>query len=292
MICDYGCGQEAKHQFKNGKWCCGESYVSCPEVRQKNRVSSIGKYHSEKTINKMRESKRGSKNSTKRLDVREKISKNMQGKVQSEETKEKRSRSLKLKDHNAITESSEKRKLTNLQRYRVEFPYQLQEFRKKGEETCLRNYNVTHPSKSEQVKEKKKETSLKNNGVDHPTKSEDARQRTRQRVTGNGNPNWNLNREEVFAPYTEQFHCLDYREQIKKEQCYKDPVTDQILSKSAHLHHIDYNKQNDKRENLIWLNLSTHMKTNGSKKNREKWQTTLQETNNKIIDSCKDLSGR
>jgi len=21
-LCDYGCGQEAKYQFKNGKWCC------------------------------------------------------------------------------------------------------------------------------------------------------------------------------------------------------------------------------------------------------------------------------
>ena len=25
-ICDYGCGQEAIIQFKNGKWCCCEKY--------------------------------------------------------------------------------------------------------------------------------------------------------------------------------------------------------------------------------------------------------------------------
>jgi len=24
MICDYGCSEEAIHQFKNGKWCCCE----------------------------------------------------------------------------------------------------------------------------------------------------------------------------------------------------------------------------------------------------------------------------
>jgi hypothetical protein len=35
MICDYGCGQEAKYPFKNGKWCCSESYKSCPGIRKK-----------------------------------------------------------------------------------------------------------------------------------------------------------------------------------------------------------------------------------------------------------------
>ena len=29
-LCEYGCGQEARYQFKNGKWCCGESCNSCP----------------------------------------------------------------------------------------------------------------------------------------------------------------------------------------------------------------------------------------------------------------------
>jgi len=24
-LCDYGCGKKAKHQLKNGKWCCGLS---------------------------------------------------------------------------------------------------------------------------------------------------------------------------------------------------------------------------------------------------------------------------
>ncbi len=29
MLCDYGCGQEAKHQFGNGKWCCSGNYRYC-----------------------------------------------------------------------------------------------------------------------------------------------------------------------------------------------------------------------------------------------------------------------
>jgi len=35
QLCDYGCGQEAKYQFKNGKWCCCESNNSCPEIKMK-----------------------------------------------------------------------------------------------------------------------------------------------------------------------------------------------------------------------------------------------------------------
>jgi len=34
MLCNYGCGREAKYPLKNGKWCCTRSYNSCPEVRK------------------------------------------------------------------------------------------------------------------------------------------------------------------------------------------------------------------------------------------------------------------
>jgi len=36
-ICDYGCGKEAKFQFKNGKWCCSENIHSCQTT--KNLIS-------------------------------------------------------------------------------------------------------------------------------------------------------------------------------------------------------------------------------------------------------------
>jgi len=35
-ICDFGCGQEANYQLKNGKWCCSKSWNSCPSMRKKN----------------------------------------------------------------------------------------------------------------------------------------------------------------------------------------------------------------------------------------------------------------
>lgn len=35
-LCEYGCGKEAKHQMKNGRWCCEDFYTKCPENRRKN----------------------------------------------------------------------------------------------------------------------------------------------------------------------------------------------------------------------------------------------------------------
>ena len=52
MICQYGCGKEAKYQFKNGNWCCSSHWLKCEG--QKNKVSGknnpfYGKKHKEET---------------------------------------------------------------------------------------------------------------------------------------------------------------------------------------------------------------------------------------------------
>lgn len=36
ILCEYGCGKEANHQFKNGRWCCSEFLSQCPVMRKKN----------------------------------------------------------------------------------------------------------------------------------------------------------------------------------------------------------------------------------------------------------------
>jgi len=40
--CDYGCGRKAKHQFKNGVWCCSEYSCQCPEIRKENTGNALG----------------------------------------------------------------------------------------------------------------------------------------------------------------------------------------------------------------------------------------------------------
>lgn len=50
-ICDYGCGQEAKYKFKNGKECCSDTYLRCPEhinkKREKIKLSTLNYYENE-----------------------------------------------------------------------------------------------------------------------------------------------------------------------------------------------------------------------------------------------------
>ena len=58
-LCDYGCNQEGKHTFKNGKVCCSESYKSCPKVRKKMSISHKGKTLSEEHRRKISESNKG-----------------------------------------------------------------------------------------------------------------------------------------------------------------------------------------------------------------------------------------
>ena len=35
ILCDYGCGQKATHQFKNGKRCCSRNISFCPIIKRK-----------------------------------------------------------------------------------------------------------------------------------------------------------------------------------------------------------------------------------------------------------------
>ena len=41
-LCDYGCGNIAIYQFKNGKWCCSKSQNSCNSVSEKLSISATG----------------------------------------------------------------------------------------------------------------------------------------------------------------------------------------------------------------------------------------------------------
>jgi len=75
-ICEYGCGQEAKHQFRNGKWCCSNHYLTCPEKKER----LLGK-----------------NNISHRPEVKEKKLKQLIGHILSEETKRKISESHKGK---------------------------------------------------------------------------------------------------------------------------------------------------------------------------------------------------
>lgn len=43
ILCDYGCGQEAKYPFKNGKYCCSKHSSLCPAIKEKQSRKLKGK---------------------------------------------------------------------------------------------------------------------------------------------------------------------------------------------------------------------------------------------------------
>jgi len=86
-LCEYGCGQEAKYQFKNGKWCCSETTNKCPAVRQKQSELMKGKIPHNK----------GKKTGPRSEETKRKISKSHKGKILSEEHKKSISESHKGK---------------------------------------------------------------------------------------------------------------------------------------------------------------------------------------------------
>jgi hypothetical protein len=135
-LCDYGCGHIAIKQFGNGKWCCSEYFVKCPEIRKKKKgqiawnkgkvyskeerkkmsLEQIGKKHSYETKRKIGIASKNRKCSkiTKR-----KLSKSQIGKIISIKTKNKlRLDILKIKNKYPIFSKIEE------MRYNPDKPYE------------------------------------------------------------------------------------------------------------------------------------------------------------------------
>jgi hypothetical protein len=92
MLCDYGCGQEAKYQFKNGKWCCSKKTSSCPALKKINSDLNKGRNFNDETRKKISEANKGRNLSD---EHKEKLSISHKGKTLSEQHKRKISKANK-----------------------------------------------------------------------------------------------------------------------------------------------------------------------------------------------------
>jgi len=100
MKCEYGCGQEATYQFKNGKWCCSTDFKKCSNMRKKysrekskEELEKIGSKNAGKIVSKVTRERLKRNCSFSRKTVKEKI---FQKEIQSRpEVKEKKSKSMK-----------------------------------------------------------------------------------------------------------------------------------------------------------------------------------------------------
>lgn len=110
-LCHYGCGKQAIHQFKNGKWCCSKLHNSCPALSKKYAHDTSGfkngmfgkispkkgkkNVYSEESLKKMSDAKKGKRawNKDKKGcfsdDTRAKIGRASLGRKMSDENKEK-----------------------------------------------------------------------------------------------------------------------------------------------------------------------------------------------------------
>ena len=131
QLCDYGCGQEAKHQFKNGKWCCSKSHNSCPINQKKISESMKGKTCSEETKKKISDPQKGKKRGPCSEETKRKMSNSHKGKKRgprSEKTKRKISETKKGKKTGPCSEEI-KRKISEGNKGKNK--YTLQDYKEK-----------------------------------------------------------------------------------------------------------------------------------------------------------------
>ena len=168
-LCDYGCDQEAKYQFKNGKWCCSKNHAGCLFIITKISKSNKGKNtgpRSEEIKRKISNSLKGRKTGPPSKETRKKQRISMKGKntqSPSKETRKKQSISMKGKNTGPrpkevgkkISEAlknkpfSEERKLTlknNLEDYKEKYPFlfvveELREIKNKEIQGRCKNHN-------------------------------------------------------------------------------------------------------------------------------------------------------
>lgn len=117
--------------------------------------------------------------------------------------------------------------------------------------------------------ETKRKISLAMQGKNNPFYGRKHTKESIEKMSGPNNPMWNPNREEVYAPYGENFYDEDLREQKWKLQGKRDLLTGVKLIEGvrSHYHHIDYVKSNDHPDNHCWLNRKNHNKITGYQSN-------------------------
>jgi len=110
----------------------------------------------------------------------------------------------------------------------------------------------------------------------------------RNQHTGENNHNWNPDREQVFAPYTEIFYDEEFRRDIRKFQLNRDLLDGSLLDDNSELHHFSKDKGDDSHFckedsycNLGFLNVKNHRRCDSIKK--YKFYTKLLRKN------CEDL---
>ena len=208
------------------------------EFREQRRKTSIGYRHSEAAIEKMRAAKLGDQNPAKRPEVREKISK-------------------AAKEIWEDSDYQEKQHTSHMGN--VAYNKGIVGVVKASEET-RKKMRAAHRGKV-----------CPWNSYPHP---DEHREKNRIAHIGKNNANWRGGSSFESYPESWKEHL---REAIRQRDgciCRVCNSEQEQLGKKLDVHHIDYNKENVDRENLVSLCHSCHSKTNY---NRQFWIVFFQE---------------
>lgn len=150
------------------------------------------------------------------------------------------------------------------------------------------------PEEWKRIKEKAAKTFKERYGIDNISQREDVRQKmsmTHRGFSSDQVEEWKRDKEERSLPqevYSGDFHNKKFRIAIMQEQNWKCALCGRARSEFRDmrfpLHHIDRNKSNNNRQNLIFLCNPCHGGVHGGKENFEASRKILEEKNQKILD--------
>jgi len=174
-----------------------------------------------------------------------------------------------------------KMETNNMEKYGCKYPSQNKEIKNRIKESNIKTYN----EKRGEIQEKTTQTNLKKFGYEHIMKDPNY---VKENKSGENHPNWNPNIDHsALFEYTWEFYDRKMRKKILEDQNWIDPLSGEEF-RIPHLHHINYDKKDNSRINLIFLDASSHGKTN-SKSERDFWKNMLIDINTKIVEKSLNL---
>jgi hypothetical protein len=244
--CYYGCGKIAKHQFKNGKWCCEDSHNKCPVNCKKNSIKNKGNKKNYVPWNK-------GKTEIYSDEVRKKISNSLKGRPSKMKGKKGKPSKYKGMSYEQIYGEERAKEIKDAISYKNNIYFSIPE---NNSMFGIRRYNNKNPfykkQHSNETKEKLRRYSFER--FKDPT----------------NHPSWKGGLSK--NPYCHIFNNNEWRDYIhirdKKNFCW-NPQCNKKSTKNC-LHHINYDKKDCSYCNIITICISCNSLANF---NRDWWKS-------------------
>lgn len=298
-LCNYGCGKIARFKFKNGKLCCSNNINGCVKQVQKlkenewNNRSFEERYGTEES--KIRKKSYGLKIKKLHLEPdsvykseeyknKFRVKKGAYEEFMGSERARIRKENLRTSALKQMSVKENRDKISGLNNYKGGKTHE-EVFGKEKSDEIGKKIGIKFKGKtfkdimkdSQAAEKRKNELRLKMLDKNHPIYSKESLSKR----SGEKHPFWNPNRSEVFEPYTEKVFDKEFRSKIRDEQKNICPICEEeICDYRITIHHINYNKKDDSRKNLMIVHNGCNVKVNYK---RDYWKNKLEILNKRIV---------